>query len=881
MKRGFCMPAHRHAVIFLPLFFLGWLTILAPRTWGQLPSLDAYGGRTDITCPGTPVPYWTVQKVGTHWYFCTPVTTAGEGGATVPANTTSHAFFSNSVGSILPNCSNQSACTSTTTPNAAGYNTNAIYAIKYANGSTDPAGVAYNWSWQVLKRITGWDFNSIGQDSGSQVFPFDTCNSCGWPGGSSGKQPIPLPYISEDKPAEYASYNEFNFLSSCIKDMLGGVNTFYGGYRGGATYDSFDPELATEWTDELAASNTSVENLRNNYPFVLALYTDDSDYFTGSGAGPDFISGNTNANGAFITLITSPVQTYSNSTAEGGKKVLYPNTLVYAKALATNPASCSISSPCSLRDFLWCEYTLCGTRSNATGIADLDAAWGGANYTSFDSTGSQSPEVTPSGCTNSCIGNGSTTTFTGTLTANISPFSVKFFVGGTLEIGDCPAFATHFSCSGSAGTGNLFSPTTNYVTASSINYSTGAVTLTFVTAPAAGVSITASYIYNGWMAGGTGLMDEDGSNTAWVGTNSWCLENNPNSTAYFVCVGSGGGLYHPAPNANAQLGADLDAWVAQYSAEYFKVITAGLAAQNVKIPYFGLDSTGSWSTPPIRQYMQGEAPYVNGMEITLTNWSQSAGETNAMYQYYTEYMGDIPFITFNVIAAQADSSYFGAVLSSVNNFATQAIRGNNVYADMQYLLTTPSYYGDIPFVGYNFWDWQDFQTENQGLVSLNDNAYDGSEALAASVACDSNYTVDAGAMCGSEVVLADIPSWAASTAYVNAQCVQPTTPNGFAYCSQANSHTGTKTSGATQPSFSSCVTTGCTLTDDDITWENVPVPTAPYGNSITETNGIEAANLLWLGGTPGPTKPTAPSKKAAIWGYVKLPESPTKAVWTF
>ena len=51
---------------------------------------------------------------------------------------------------------------------------------------------------------------------------------------------------------------------------------------------------------------------------------------------------------------------------------------------------------------------------------------------------------------------------------------------------------------------------------------------------AAGASITVNYIYGGWMAGGTGLMDEDGSHITWVGTNPFCLEGaDPNYPTFF------------------------------------------------------------------------------------------------------------------------------------------------------------------------------------------------------------------------------------------------------------------------------------------------------------------------------------------------------------
>src|SRR5207247_9294463 len=60
--------------------------------------------------------------------------------------------------------------------------------------------------------------------------------------------------------------------------------------------------------------------------------------------------------------------------------------------------------------------------------------------------------------------------------------------------------------------GTIGSQTPSYLNqvSSTINYSTGALTITFISPPANGTTITMNYVYNGWMSGGTGLMDEDG-----------------------------------------------------------------------------------------------------------------------------------------------------------------------------------------------------------------------------------------------------------------------------------------------------------------------------------------------------------------------------------
>jgi hypothetical protein len=651
--------------------------------------LDQYGGREDIPCTQT-LAYFHMEKISGRWWFCDP---AG------------NAFISMSVGDVETN--------GNPTPNCQGQNTYPIYVAKYGDTTN-------NWGWATLKRMTSWGFNSIGQDSSGPVMPWQTCNNCSWPGG---KQPIPLPYLTEPKPAEYASVNEFGYLTSPIKDEISGTNGNYTGWRGGALLDVFDPGLNTEFQKELAnTSQPSTQLLVNNSPYLLGVFTDDSDYFTGSGAGPDFVApGHVNANMAWITLITSPEQTYIQSTPFGGKTFLYQTTQNFSKSLATNPTTaCSIQNPCSLRDYLWQKYN--------GSISTLNSAWG-SNYTTFGSTGTAvTGEVIGSG-------NGATTTFHHTLAHSpLSPLSIVISVGGTSEAGDCPWFQG--GCGTSvANTGSFGSPTANYIkqASSTIDYATGAVTITFAAPPANGTSITVSYTYNGWMSGGTGLMDEDGSHS-WVGTNPFCLEgNDPSYPTYFACIGSGG---YAVPNANPKLGADLDNWVSQMAAQYFKTMHDDLKAVT-KIPYFGLDTIGSWGSPAYSKFLQGAAPYLDGAFVSLSYWAPTPSPSlfQSAYQYLTENLGDIPMINFGIINAQANSSYYCRVSTGPNNMSSQSTRGQMWYNTVQYLLSTPGHNGDVQFVGFDWWSWQDFQNINQGLVDLQDNAYDGHEDVTGAVAC--------------------------------------------------------------------------------------------------------------------------------------------------
>lgn len=655
--------------------------------------LDHFGGSPQLHCSNK-TGHFIVTKLGNRWWFCTP---------------DGNVFISMSVGNVLPNGARTLDCQNE--------NTYPIYIAKYGDAT-------FNWGWQTLKRMTAWGFNSVGQDSGPNVFPFRTCRDCLWP---QGKQPIPLPYLTESRPVEYAAVNKFGYLAEPIKDEITGTNDHYDFWRGGGLFDVFDPKLDTEWQKELRnTNNVSIQNLRNNYPYLLGVLTDDSDWFTGSGASPDFASGKTTTNLAWITLITSPVRTFIQSPPYASNKgFLYEDTKNYSKSMATNPTTpCSIANPCSLRDYLWQEY--------GGNIANLNTAWR-AHYTSFDSTG------TDVNGEKIGAGDGVTKTFSHTLAhVTVSPYSVLLFVGGKAIAGDCPWF--HNGCGlKRKNLGTIGSPEADLVAqaASTIDYSTGAITVAFDTPPVVGASITINYVSGGWMAGGTGLMDEDGSHSAWLGTNPWCLEGpNPNFSTYFACVG-GGGQNEPVPNANPNLGADLDNWIPQFSARFFKTMHDDLKAVS-KIPYFGLDILGAYGVPAYSKFLQGAAPYLDGAFVSLKSWAPAPSPAvfQSAYQYTTKYLGDIPMMTFTVITAQANSSYYCKPSPNPSNdMPNQAIRGQMWYNTVSYLQSKPSFNGDFQFVGHNWWSWQDFQGLNQGVVSLRDDAYDGQEDVTATVPC--------------------------------------------------------------------------------------------------------------------------------------------------
>lgn len=664
---------------FLALLFSAAVVLaIEPRRLAATTQFDPYGGLVAVSCPNT-TGHFILTKVNNRWSFCTP---AG------------HVFVAMNVGNT--------EFVSNPTLDCNGNNVYTTQLAKYGGSSA----YEYNWTVETLNRLKTADFNAIGQDSVGWLHP-------GYGAIGEGKQRLPsnlnMPYIVEISAATYAMSNDTNTLASPVKDMVKGLGPVYTAYRQNALPDVFDPGIGQQAAQEMATS----PGITSKSPYLLGVLADDTDYFAGVGAGPAFPTtpaGMNNTNLGYVVLITAPVQTFVESTMYGSKSFLYSNTAVLTKTNARNPTTtCSASNPCSLRDYLWQKYS--------GNIAALNEAWG-SNYTTFGSTAVQQSTVVGTG-------NGQSTTFSGTLNNPIEPESVQVLTGSTVVAGDCPWFISSCGSKMAASTGYIDSPTKGAITASSINYQTGAFSVTFATPPASGAAVTVNYLTGGWMSGGTGLVDESGS-SPWAGTNPWCLEGaDPQFPTYFVCTGAFGAL--PAPNANPQLGADLDAWISQALAAYTSQVSTAVHAAT-GTPYFGLDDVGSWGAPAFAPVYEGMSPYVDGFfDASFRYDFPSQAAYASIYQYVTTYNGDKPFMTFGAIdIAQATSSEW-CHTTNIYSYPSQATRGQAWQSNVQYLLTTASANDDFPLVGFDWWSWQDFQGINQGLVTLHDNLYDGIE----------------------------------------------------------------------------------------------------------------------------------------------------------
>ena len=287
---------------------------------------------------------------------------------------------------------------------------------------------------------------------------------------------------------------------------------------------------------------------------------------------------------------------------------------------------------------------------------------------------------------------------------------------------------------------------------STINYTTGAVQVTLTAPLQSGVVLGASYVANGWGLG-TGLLDEDGRNTAWMGTESVCMKpvaGGGAGTASYACRPSNPGGY-PAPNAATAVAADLTAWETQFAAKYFGIIKNSITTNASALLYLGCDTLGDWGLPPFAEILAGANPY---LDITFWNWfgdQPNSSDGLAIMAYATAQLGDKPMLNFLTLEANPDSAMAGSSSGGVFQNSSQPNRALQWNTIVSRELNTLSANNSYQWVGAVWWGLHDFTNEgfNWGLKTVTDNAYDAHEAASGSVACSAPL---AAFTCGSEPV---------------------------------------------------------------------------------------------------------------------------------
>lgn len=393
------MSANRIRIGALLLFSA--CVFAAPAAHAQ--TFDVYGGWQQSPCVGGATGHFYFEKANSTWWMCTP---AG------------NHFHVQALANFKVPGANAS-----TTWTAAAF-------AKYGSNLNTAATAMLN------KFMVNYRFNVVGEDSNALLNGASPCPGC-----------TSYPFFTSANVSVYATVNLNGFAAHPIKNYIIGVDDYFTNYTGAGCTDVFDPQYPTFVNGEMG-SNTKLSN-----SYSIGVVSDDTDFQCGLGAGAEFDTfpaGHHKANWAYITLLTSPMETFNpgqgNLTYQSQPE-LYSDTTVYSKALSASPpsslGSCfSMSNPtappCSLGDYLNAEYAgatfpLCAAGAAPTAVARLNQCWG-SNYTTMGSSGSA---ITGFTCG---MGDGATLVFNCTLpitSGNISPLSVAILEGGTLIGGDC------------------------------------------------------------------------------------------------------------------------------------------------------------------------------------------------------------------------------------------------------------------------------------------------------------------------------------------------------------------------------------------------------------------------------------------------------------
>jgi hypothetical protein len=529
------------------------------------------------------------------------------------------------------------------------------------------------WGPQQVIRLKSWGFNTILDHSSGWVMPNQVFD--GWPGDHTQPQKTPAVWFQDA--ASYPIRNVFNYCSQPGKDFYRGLNTtYFTGYIG-RNSDPFDPCFST-WINSYMGGSEAAAAAAS--PYIIGFSLGESDFITGFGAGsPDDFPTNppshNNEHLGVLVLMTSPWQTYNNYFG-----AFYPlDRRLYAKA--------------QMASILQAKYG---------SISALNTAWG-SSYTSFGTEGANYVDQIGTG-------DGSTLTFSKTLTHIPDKFSVWVKVAGT-PVG---------------GSGQVTQETGLYgpkIASGSVDFTTGAVTVTFASgnAPATGQAVAIDYYSGGW-GHGNGLLDEDGRHP-WVPTNKFTLAG-----------------------ASTAMKSDLDDYLYQYASQWFKIQHDAVKSRYPNALYLGPNVLGSWGTPPRRQVLQAAGKY---LDVFMTQIATGSSTDQQRLDFTMQYLGDKPISDWVGFPANPDSALYAypnppTYLAS-NTQPQRATNYQNLlswYQSATVSSTVPgNVAGVIPYVGLRWWAYVDSTGEqtNWGLVTTSNNAYDGKEAVMAAGADASGY----------------------------------------------------------------------------------------------------------------------------------------------
>jgi Putative Ig domain len=209
---------------------------------------------------------------------------------------------------------------------------------------------------------------------------------------------------------------------------------------------------------------------------------------------------------------------------------------------------------------------------------------------------------------------------------------------------------------------------------------------------------------------GTGVLDEDGRHTAWMGSDPYNLTGE-----------------------SADLQADMNAFLYQYTYQGWGTAVSTVRAYDQNHLLFGPSALGGVGNCGVRTPVVQALRDV-GIQALAIGYDPRYPATVATNKMAYDQSG-LPQLTWYTVTANQDSYWHGHQGDWNNDdSSTQVIRGQHYASDLQTFYNAAGSNGDNYILGVDWWALTDSgtgETSNFGLISDKDNAYDGQCAVVA------------------------------------------------------------------------------------------------------------------------------------------------------
>jgi hypothetical protein len=208
---------------------------------------------------------------------------------------------------------------------------------------------------------------------------------------------------------------------------------------------------------------------------------------------------------------------------------------------------------------------------------------------------------------------------------------------------------------------------------------------------------------------GTGVIDEDGRHTDWVGRLN---------------------ARHELSGASSAFRADLDAFLYHFVTQYAVVTVSAIRSVDTNHLIFGPAALNAFGIKARDEVLRGLSD--GGIDVFQWHYDPRVGDLSENMASY-DLVGKPAFIWYTV-TSNADSPRVGSKpWYGAPDFPTQLERGRRYKTDLRKFLHAKSSRGDHFILGIDWWELVDTRKANEaanmGLITRRDNAYDGREAV--------------------------------------------------------------------------------------------------------------------------------------------------------